>query len=117
VHLRPFCSHKHSLSITCVRSLVIHVIVEFYAPWCGHCKSLAPEWSKAAAQLKNTVRLGTVDATVESSLASKYGIKGYPTLKVFQANGRAALIDTDDKAAVKKSRKKSVKDYQVRLVS
>jgi thioredoxin-like negative regulator of GroEL len=37
--------------------------------WCGHCKSLAPEWQKAARGLKNMVRLGAVDATVESDLA------------------------------------------------
>jgi len=58
-------------------------MVEFYAPWCGHCKSLAPHWAAASAQLKGKVKLGAVDATVHSDLASKYGIKGYPTIKVF----------------------------------
>jgi len=60
-------------------------MVEFYAPWCGHCKSLAPPWATASAQLKGKVKLGAVDATVHSDLASKYGIKGYPTIKVFPA--------------------------------
>lgn len=41
------------------------VMVEFYAPWCGHCKRLAPEWKKAANRLKGKVTLGQVDCTVE----------------------------------------------------
>ena len=59
-------------------------MVEFYAPWCGHCKNLAPEWAKAATDLKGTgARLGMVDATIHQHLASKYGIQGYPSIKVF----------------------------------
>jgi len=55
--------------------------VEFYAPWCGHCKKLEPEWNEAAAKLRGQVKLGKVDATVETGLAQRFGVKGYPTIK------------------------------------
>eukprot|EP00050_Salpingoeca_kvevrii_P003011 m.210956 g.210956 ORF g.210956 m.210956 type:complete len:368 (+) comp10743_c0_seq6:348-1451(+) len=66
------------------------VLVEFFAPWCGHCKKLAPEFERAARALYPEVPLGTVDATVESALAAKYEVTGYPTLKVFR---KGAVFD------------------------
>jgi protein disulfide-isomerase A6 len=62
------------------------VVVEFYAPWCGHCKSLAPEYDKAATTLKGVVKVVAVDATAHESLAQKYAIQGFPTIKVFGAD-------------------------------
>jgi len=59
------------------------ILVEFYAPWCGHCKSLAPEWSAAATELAGEFRFGAVDATVHQKFAEKYGVRGYPTIKYF----------------------------------
>ncbi|KAG5557486.1 hypothetical protein RHGRI_007652 [Rhododendron griersonianum] len=61
-----------------------YVMVEFYAPWCGHCQALAPEYAAAATELKGEgVVLAKVDATEETELAQKYEIQGFPTVYFF----------------------------------
>ncbi|KAI9009131.1 thioredoxin-like protein [Hyaloraphidium curvatum] len=65
------------------------VLVEFYAPWCGHCVALAPTYEKVAkdfAREANCV-VANLDATAATSVAEKYGIQGYPTIKFFPAGG------------------------------
>ncbi|XP_076444268.1 protein disulfide-isomerase A3-like [Babylonia areolata] len=66
------------------------ILVEFYAPWCGHCKKLAPEYEKAAGRLlKNDppVPLAKVDCVAEEKTCDRFSITGYPGLKVFK-NGK-----------------------------
>eukprot|EP01083_Nonionella_stella_P134654 409632_1 len=71
-----------------IRGSDLPVMVEFYAPWCGHCKHLEPEWKKAADNLKGMVVFAKVDATQEQSLGQRFQVKGYPTIKYFTAGKR-----------------------------
>ncbi|WVZ85735.1 hypothetical protein U9M48_032624 [Paspalum notatum var. saurae] len=68
------------------------IVVEFYAPWCGHCKQLAPEYEKAAAVLRNNdppVALAKVDAYDERNkeIKDKYQVHAYPTIKIIENGG------------------------------
>jgi protein disulfide-isomerase A1 len=59
------------------------MLIEFYAPWCGHCKKLEPEFSAAAEVLSASdppIPLAKVDATEQKKVAEKFAIQGFPTL-------------------------------------
>ncbi|QDZ20101.1 protein disulfide-isomerase [Chloropicon primus] len=74
-----------------------HVMVEFYAPWCHHCKNLKPEYAGAATEIAKGygfeygIEFAKVDIDAEHTLASKYNIEGVPTILFFSDKGKKRL--------------------------
>ncbi|MBL8417633.1 MAG: thioredoxin TrxC [Dechloromonas sp.] len=63
------------------------VVVDFWAPWCGPCRTMAPTFARAAGELEPDVRLAKVDTESEQQLAARFNIRSIPTLAIFR-NGR-----------------------------
>ena len=73
-------------------------LVKFYAPWCGHCTRMQPEFRKLAGEMAGIVNIAEVDCTVQKVAAQKYGIRGYPTLKLF-VDGHEIPYESSDRTA------------------
>jgi protein disulfide-isomerase-like protein len=74
-------------------------LIEFYAPWCGHCKKLEPIYDQLAENLKGDINVAKVDVTQNRELGTRFEIKGFPTIKflskgkVYTFKGRRTVED------------------------
>jgi thioredoxin 2 len=68
----------------------VPLVVDFWAPWCGPCRAMAPQFERAARDLEPEVRLAKVNTEVEPDIAARYGVRSIPTLIAFRGGRELA---------------------------
>jgi protein disulfide-isomerase-like protein len=69
-----------------------HVFVKFFAPWCGHCVRMAPAWEELASSNTNSdVVIAELDAAAHGDVASRQGVRGFPTIKFFSKTNKGGI--------------------------
>ena len=73
------------------------VFVKFYAPWCGHCKQMAPEWERLAVlagrEGKRNLVIAKIDGSAHEAITERYHVYGFPALKLFEKSTKENPID------------------------
>lgn len=93
-HRALFDGHPAELDENAFNRLVAHndqpVVVDFWAPWCGPCRAMAPEFQKAAAALEPAVRLVKINTEEKQALGARFHIRSIPTMVIFRGGREVA---------------------------